>query len=62
MPKPRTEVEQRAYETRMKQLKQLLEHEISQQERVLALSEEQKDGRLSKQDLKLLKRIVQFDR
>ena len=61
MTKPRTEREQRAYETRMRQLKQLLEDEISQQDRVLALSEEQKDGRLSKRDLKVLNRIIQFD-
>jgi hypothetical protein len=46
----------------MKQLKRLLEREISRQERVLALSEEQKDGRLSNGDLKVLKRIIQFDR
>ena len=46
----------------MKQLKQRLAHETSQQDEMFALSEEQKDGRLSKRDLKILRGIVQFER
>jgi hypothetical protein len=60
MGKQRTEQEQRAYEARMKQLKQLLDHETSQPEPTRTMSEEEKDCRLSNRDLKILRRVIQL--
>jgi hypothetical protein len=61
VPKQRTEQEQRAYDKRVKQLKQLLEHELWQPESTLTLTEAEKDHRLSSQDLKVLNSVVEFE-
>jgi hypothetical protein len=61
MPKQRTEQEQRAYDKRVKQLKQSLEHELSQPESTLTLTEAERDHRLSSQDLKILSTVIEFE-
>ena len=60
MPKQRTEQEQRAYDTRIKQLNQLLEHDDATGI-ALTLTEAQTDHRLSSQDLKILSSVIKFE-
>jgi hypothetical protein len=61
MSKQRTKLQQQAYEARMNQLKQSLEQEALRQKEIPIRSDEEKDCRLSKLDLNILRSIIQSE-